>query len=78
MEDPDVPEVLQQASQHGAVRSRRARYFLGRETIIVTRRRGMAIWREQLFVVMARNAGSDGVLPLPTEQVVELGVQVEM
>ncbi len=40
-------------------------YFLGRETIIVTRRQGMAIWRDKLFVLMARKA-------------VELGVQVEM
>ena len=31
-------------------------YFLGRETIIVTRRHGMALWREKLFVLMARNA----------------------
>ena len=31
-------------------------YFLGRATIIVTCRKGMAIWREKLFVLMARNA----------------------
>jgi hypothetical protein len=28
-------------------------YFLGHETIIVARRKGMAIWREKLFVLMA-------------------------
>ena len=54
-------------------------YFLGRETIIVTRRKGMAIWREKLFVLMARNAvRPNAFFRLPPERVVELGVQVEM
>ena len=54
-------------------------YFLGRETIIVTRRKGMAIWREKLFVLMARNAvRATAFFRLPPERVVELGVQVEM
>ena len=80
MEDPNVPEALQQASQHGLqIDLDDTTYFLGRETIIVTRRRGMAIWREKLFVVMARNAvRATAFFRLPTERVVELGVQVEM
>ena len=54
-------------------------YFLGRETIIVTRRPGMAVWRERLFVLMARNAvRATAFFRLPPERVVELGVQVEM
>ena len=54
-------------------------YFLGRETIIVTRTPGMAIWREKLFVLMARNAvRATAFFRLPPERVVELGVQVEM
>jgi len=54
-------------------------YFLGRETIIVTDREGMALWRERLFVLMARNAArATAFFKLPIERVVELGVQVEM
>ena len=54
-------------------------FFLGRETILVTRRKGMAIWREKLFVLMARNAvRATAFFRLPPERVVELGVQVEM
>ncbi len=54
-------------------------YFLGRETILVTRRPGMAVWRERLFVLMARNAvRATAFFRLPPERVVELGVQVEM
>jgi KUP system potassium uptake protein len=54
-------------------------YFLGRETLIVTRHPGMAIWRERLFVLMARNAvRATAFFRLPPERVIELGVQVEM
>ena len=80
MEDPNVPEALQQAQEQGLhLDLDDTTYFLGRETIIVTPRRGMAEWREQLFVVMARNAvRATAFFRLPAERVVELGVQVEM
>ena len=80
MEDPDVPEALVRARELGLVMDPEdLTYFLGRETIIVTRRKGMAVWREKLFVVMARNAvRATAFFRLPPERVVELGVQVEM
>jgi KUP system potassium uptake protein len=80
MEDPDVPVSLRQACEKGLpIDMDDLTYFLGRETIIVTRRKGMAIWREKLFVVMARNAvRATAFFRLPPERVVELGVQVEM
>jgi KUP system potassium uptake protein len=80
MEDPDVPAALRQAAGQGlALDMNDLTYFLGRETIIVTRRKGMAIWREHLFVLMARNAvRATAFFRLPPERVVELGVQVEM
>jgi KUP system potassium uptake protein len=54
-------------------------YFLGQETILVTHRRSMAIWREKLFVLMTRNAvRATAFFRLPPERVVELGVQVEI
>ena len=80
MEDPDVPEALARARDQGLVLDTYdLTYFLGRETIIVTRRKGMAVWREKLFVLMARNAvRATAFFRLPPERVVELGVQVEM
>jgi KUP system potassium uptake protein len=80
MEDPDVPAALLQARAQGLqIDEDDLTYFLGRETIIVTRRKGMAVWREHLFVVMARNAvRATAFFRLPPERVVELGVQVEM
>jgi KUP system potassium uptake protein len=80
MEDPNVPEALALAKEQGvAVDLEDVTYFLGRETIIVTRQPGMAVWREKVFVLMARNAvRATAYFRLPAERVVELGVQVEM
>jgi KUP system potassium uptake protein len=80
MEDPNVPQALLQAHEKGLhIDLDDTTYFLGRETIIVTAQRGMAMWREKLFVVMARNAvRATAFFRLPPERVVELGVQVEM
>ncbi|NOT26925.1 MAG: potassium transporter Kup [Acidobacteria bacterium] len=80
MQDPNVPQALARARDMGvALDMDDITYFLGRETIIVTAREGMAIWRERLFVLMARNAGrATEFFKLPIERVVELGVQVEM
>jgi KUP system potassium uptake protein len=80
MEDPHVPEALAMARSKGAaIDLDDVTYFLGRETIIVTRQPGMAVWREKLFVLMARNAvRATAYFRLPPERVVELGVQVDM
>jgi KUP system potassium uptake protein len=80
MQDPDVPEALMHAIKLGLeLDPGDVTFFLGRETIIVTRRQGMAVWREKLFVLMARNAvRATAFFRLPPERVVELGVQVEM
>jgi KUP system potassium uptake protein len=80
MEDPDVPGALLLAREKGVEMDLNdLTYFLGRETIIVTAQRGMAVWREKLFVLMARNAvRATAFFRLPPERVVELGVQVEM
>ena len=80
MEDPNVPEALVNACAHGLVLDEDdVTYFLGRETLIVTKAPGMAMWRERLFVLMARNAiRAPTFFRLPPERVVELGVQVEL
>jgi len=80
MQDPNVPDALRAAQARGLeVNADDVTYFLGRETILVTHRRGMAIWREKLFVLMTRNAvRATAFFHLPAERVVELGVQVEI
>jgi KUP system potassium uptake protein len=80
MEDPNVPEALTTAKEHGLeLDEEDITYFLGRETLIVTTTPGMAMWREKLFILMARNAvRATTFFRLPPERVVELGVQVEI
>ncbi|HYE87869.1 MAG TPA: KUP/HAK/KT family potassium transporter, partial [Vicinamibacterales bacterium] len=81
MEDPDVPRALYAAAKARGMTFdfQDVVYFLGRQTILVTDRKGMAIWREKLFVLMSRNAvRATAYFRLPPERVIELGVQVEM
>jgi KUP system potassium uptake protein len=80
MEDPNVPEALERARKQGlALDTDDVTYFLGRETLIVTKAPGMITWRERLFVLLARNAvRATTFFRLPPERVVELGVQVEI
>ena len=80
MDDVDVPKALRLAQLEGLpLDADDTTYFLGRETLIPTDSPGMALWREHLFVLMARNAvRATGFFRLPPERVVELGVQVEL
>ena len=79
-EDPDVPELLKLAASHGLdAPPGQTSYFLGRETLIPSRKPGMALWREHIFTIMSRNARSaTAFFRLPPNRVVELGAQVEL
>lgn len=80
MDTPDVPRDLAKANIPGLnIDLNRVTYFLGRETLIASPRPGMAIWRERLFSFMSRNAQrATTFFSLPTEQVIEIGIQVEL
>jgi KUP system potassium uptake protein len=79
-EDPDVPTALARLRQPGLrIRPMETSYFLGRETLIASRKPGMAIWREKLFAIMSRNARTaTSFFALPPNRVVELGAQIEL
>ena len=80
MEEPDVPEALSEASRRGfPVTLAETTFFLGVETMLATRRPGLPLWRERLFVLIARNAlRANAFFKIPPERVVELGMQVEL
>ncbi|NMF91573.1 potassium transporter Kup [Aromatoleum petrolei] len=80
MDDPDIPAELARCATHGlAFATMETSFFLGRETIVRRVGSGMARWRERLFIVMFRNAGSAAdYFHLPPNRVVELGTQVEL
>jgi KUP system potassium uptake protein len=79
MEEPSVLGLLRScAARDLRFEVQDTTFFLSRETIIPTPRRGMALWRERLFAYMARNAQpATAFFKLPVNRVVELGMQVE-
>jgi len=57
----------------------RTTYFLNRETIVATDRPGMALWRDKLFVYLARNAlPATSHFQIPGNRLVELGTRIEI
>jgi KUP system potassium uptake protein len=80
MQDPSVPEIFERCRSHGLeVNLAATTFFLGRESLISTPRPGMARWREKLFAVMSRNAQrATTFFHIPSEQVFEVGVEVEI
>jgi KUP system potassium uptake protein len=80
MEEPNVPRGLTQgrASKLG-VDPMLTSSFLGSESLVVTKRPGMAVWREHVFAFMSRNATSAAnYFGLPPDQTTTVGMQVEI
>jgi KUP system potassium uptake protein len=80
MDEPDVPALLDGCSAHGLVMVMNSTtFFLSSETILPSRKPGLARWRKLLFALLARNAQrATTFFRLPANRVVELGMQVEL
>jgi len=80
MEEPNVPGALAELKDKGMeFRPMETTFFLGRETLIPSRRPGMATWRKHLFATINRNARTaTSFFGLPPNRVVELGAQIEL
>ncbi|HEX7348560.1 MAG TPA: potassium transporter Kup [Rhodanobacteraceae bacterium] len=80
MQDPDVPAALVECAARGlACDMMDTTFFLSRETVVATRRPGMALWRDKLFAFMSRNAlPATAFFHIPGNRLVELGTQVEI
>jgi KUP system potassium uptake protein len=80
MEIPDVPAALERCGEEGLeLDPMQTSYFLGRAKLLPTPKGEMALWREQLFTTMYRNAGTAADhFHLPPNRVVELGAQVSL
>jgi len=79
-EDPNIPELLAQVNRPGLnLGLMRTTFFLGRESLVVSDRPGMALWRKHLFAMMSRNAfDASKYFEIPPNRVIELGIQVEL
>jgi KUP system potassium uptake protein len=80
MEKPNVPVALDRVRQSDLrFDPMRTTYFIGRETILATRKLGLSSWRGSIFAWMTRNAGDvTSYFCLPPNGVVELGARVEV
>jgi KUP system potassium uptake protein len=80
----DVPQILNLCRKQGLLERNldleHASYFLSRIAITPTERDdGMAAWRKQLFMLMARNAASPiDHFGLPADRTVIMGSQVDL
>jgi len=79
MQTPNVPEVLRMCAAGGLqVDVMRSSYYLGRETVILTDRPGMARWRKRMFLFLFTNARSvTPTFKLPPNRVIEIGAEIE-
>jgi len=80
MQTPSVADILRCCEPAGLkVDLAEVSFYLGRETLIRTRKPGMSQWRKTLFAVMSRNAISAvAYFGIPPNRVVELGAQIEL
>ena len=54
-------------------------FYLGRETLITGKGKGMARWRKRLFAFLSRNARpATAFFAIPPNRVVEIGTQIEL
>jgi KUP system potassium uptake protein len=80
MDLPNVPLALTGIKlEDYVIDPQKVTFFLGREHIMATERKGMRIWREHLFALKSRNAQPvTKFIQLPSHRVVEIGTIVEI
>ncbi len=79
-DEPDIPAALVRCADLGLpFEMMETSFFIARQTVVSTPHGGMAPWRENLFVMMSRNArDAADYYRIPTNRVIELGTQVEI
>lgn len=77
---PDVPLAMELASEQGLeFDMMETSFFIARQTVVPNPERGMALWREHLFVTMSRHArDAADYYQIPSNRVIELGTKIEI
>ena len=78
MENPDVPNALKRWKIPGPPFDPMDTTFFGsRESLTASKDKGMALWRDKLFLLMSRNATpATEFFSIPGNRLVELGTQI--
>ncbi len=80
MEQPHIPRALERCRRYGLhLDMMETSFFLGRETLIPSRRTGLPTWREPMFILLSKTAlSATEFFCIPPGRVVELGTQIEI
>ena len=80
METPNVPALLREAEQAGLpFEPADTQYFLGHDSVVVSRKSGMPKWQKRLYALMSRNAQQAALhYGLPPARVTEIGEQIDI
>ncbi len=79
-DDPNIPAALARCEAKGlGFDMMDTTFFVSRETVIASDRRGMPLWRDRLFAFLTRNASSaTAFFRIPGNRLIELGTQIEI
>ena len=80
-ETPDINSVLALIESQFGLKFdlMETSFFLARDTVVPSKLKGMALWRERLFAWMFQNAAKPSdFFQIPTNRVVELGAKIEI
>ena len=80
LEQPDIPRDIENIQLGDfSLDLKKATFIIGKENIFATNHPGMAIWREKIFSMLAKNELSAAdYFQLPKDRVMEIGVQIAM
>lgn len=80
MQTPNITEIFRRCPEQGLqCNVHETSFYLGRETLLITRKPGMMRWRKSLFSFLSRNAlSATAYFGIPPNRVVELGTQIEL
>jgi KUP system potassium uptake protein len=80
METPKMKHILEACRQRDIhFNVQETTFVLGRETILPSTIPGMSLWREKIFAIMSKNAQRPtAFFKIPPNQVIEVGIQVEI
>jgi KUP system potassium uptake protein len=80
METPDMPDLMRGCLAVGlAIDLADTSYYVGRETLLLTKDASLALWRKRLFRYLSRNSRSaTDFFSIPPNRVVEIGTQIEL
>ena len=80
METPKIKHILEASRERGLpLNLHDTTFVLGRETILPSRFGEMPLWKEKIFAIMSRNAERPtAFFRIPPNQVIEVGIQVEI